>query len=129
MKEVLEKFSGFIKNTMPAKTTYGVRIPDFMNKRVVGEIKNASYQYLSSQIRGFIEIARKEGKMFVLVVSQRTRLSGPLIKEGRKVGGIILQVGGNTSKRILAPVLFLKELMDIYTKYYQEQAGWPTEIY
>jgi|GEM_PF-4390548 len=107
MKEIYEKFPGFIKNTKSFSTSYGNRIPDFMNKIVIGEIKNVKYQYLSSQIRGFIELASKQGKIFVLIISEKTKLSKPLIREIYKAKGIIVQVGNNGSKIIKVTLFFI----------------------
>ena len=113
MKDVYQKFPGFAKNTQTYLTSFGNRIPDFINNSVVGEIKNVAYQHLSSQIKGFMEIAKEEGKTFVLVVKEGTKLSTPLIIEIRKAGGRIIEVGSEGTKAILSsPVIMTKDLFD-----------------
>ena len=112
-EQVLKKFPGFIKNTKDSVTSYGKRIPDFTNGKVIGEIKNVSYQYLSKQIKGFMEIADREGKKFVLVVNQGAKLSAPLIREINRVGGKIIEVGQGASKGLdMVPVVVPTQLLD-----------------
>jgi hypothetical protein len=115
MSDVYQKFPGFLKNTTTYVTSFGKRIPDFINNSVIGEIKNVSYQYLSTQIKGFMEIAKKQGKTFVLVVKEGTKLSKPLINTIRASGGKIIQVGvDGTSKLLSSPIIMTKDLFNMW---------------
>jgi len=109
MKQIYEAYPGFAKNTESFTTSFGSRIPDFINKKVVGEIKNVKYQHFSSQIKGFMEIARKEGKKFVLVIEEGTRLSKPLVKAISRSGGEIIKVA---SKKVIMPFFFSNEQLE-----------------
>ena len=96
--EILRQFPGL--NNPEAKRTfitqnYGVRIFDFANARTLGEIKNTAYQTLTPQIRGFLEVARDKNMRFILIVSEGTRLSGPLVERIAAYGGRIYTFGKN----------------------------------
>ena len=75
-----------------------------------------SYQYLSSQIKGFIEIAEKGGKTFVLIISEGTKLSKPLIDAIDAVGGKIIRFGeGIKMTPFIMPIdLLNKALNPVY---------------
>ena len=74
-------------------TQYGNRIFDFANSRFFGEIKNTSYQSLTQQLRGFLQIAGDQRRPFVLIVNEATRLSEPLKREIIAAGGAIYTFG------------------------------------
>jgi hypothetical protein len=101
MKQIYEQFPEFIKNTTSYVTSFGKRIPDFINDKVIGEIKYVNYQYLSSQIKGMIEIAREQGKKFILVIDEaKTTLSAPLTVAIAKAEGEVLRVASSIGKGI-----------------------------
>ncbi|MCK2240646.1 MULTISPECIES: polymorphic toxin-type HINT domain-containing protein [unclassified Crossiella] len=74
------------KNTLVLTNTLSgrSRIPDFLNygKGELGEAKNASYVYLSSQLRDYLDHAKQHSLKMILYVRNngRTTLSGPLDK-------------------------------------------------
>jgi len=92
-EQVYRDFPDYIKNTKTYITSFGNRIPDIINEKakIVGEIKNVSYQALTRQIRGFLEIAKDEGSTFVLVIRKGATLSGPLLKAIIDAGGVIVE--------------------------------------
>lgn len=94
MLQVFEKYPGFKPNTIAKNTTvYGSRIPDFVNKAVVGEIKNVRYQTLTRQIKGMMQIATSTDRKFILVIKNGTKLSKPLQKAIRGAGAKIIKYG------------------------------------
>jgi hypothetical protein len=90
MAEVFGYYPEFISNTKSFLTDFGKRIPDFLDPKIIGEIKNVSYQTLTAQINGFLQVAKNDGLKFILVVKEGTRLSGPLIRAIKDIGGSII---------------------------------------
>jgi hypothetical protein len=131
MKQIYSDFPDYIKNTQTFITSYGNRIPEFLNDKIkiIGDIKNVAYQSLTSQIKGFLQIAREQGKTFVLVVSQGTRLSKPLIDAISEAGGKIVRIGDKAIKSISVPVLLNKDVLDAYLNQLQRRSGSYQEIY
>jgi hypothetical protein len=115
MKQVFAQFPDFTQNTKTFITEFGKRIPDIVNDTIVGEIKNVAYQTLTSQLRGFIEIADKTGKQFVLMIREGATLSAPLIREIAKYGGEIVKVATNmASKSTSFFVLIDQRILDYF---------------
>lgn len=112
MQQVYNKYSGFTKNTKSFVTNFGNRIPDFINAKTLGEIKNVSYQYLSRQIRGFLELAKKMDKTFVLVVTEGTKLSKPLVRAIQEAGGRIIEIGDKVGKGTKTVPIFFKNVIE-----------------
>lgn len=54
------------------------RIPDELGSGVLGEVKNVSSLWYSSQLRDFAAYAQQNGLQFNLYVRGSTQLSGPL---------------------------------------------------
>lgn len=87
-----------VKNTSTYVTSYGKVIPDFIdkvNKQLI-EVKNVNYQYLSSQIKGMLEVAESENLDVVLVVREGTKLSAKLVQAIADAGGTIVTVSSET---------------------------------
>ena len=116
MEEVYGKFPGFIKNSGKFITSFGKRIPDFINDVVVGEIKNVKYQSLTKQIKGFIEMSKDSEKTFVLIIKKGTKLSGPLIKAIKDAKGIIIELGSDGAKIITTPLVMDRKLLEFYVE-------------
>lgn len=114
MNEVYKMYPGLVKNNDKFYTKYGFRIPDIINKKVVGEIKNVKYQALTKQIKGFLEISEKEGKQFVLVIKKGTRLSKPLVNAVKGASGIILEIGDGFVKMLSTPFFVTEDMFNIY---------------
>jgi Restriction endonuclease fold toxin 7 len=75
-----EAASGIVKNTQSLTINGRPRIPDELDHsaRVIGEVKNVKYQYLSTQLKDDLSYAQENGYQFNLYVNARTRLSRPL---------------------------------------------------
>jgi RHS repeat-associated protein len=75
------------KNTLKITAPSGKdRIPDFITKKHIIEVKNTKSQSYTRQIKDYQKISKKNGKKMVLYTRKNTRLSRPLkqqIKNGR----------------------------------------------
>jgi RHS repeat-associated protein len=80
--EAGELAAGIIKNTERIESFTGkaYRIPDELNaaERVIGEVKNVSYQAYTKQLRDYVQYAQKYGYEFRLYIKQGAKLSVPL---------------------------------------------------
>jgi RHS repeat-associated protein len=99
---------GFVKNTVPVVVNNTRRIPDILNKDIVGEIKSGSYTSLTSQMKDFLQYSGQEGKDFMLYVKEGAKQSGPLVNAISQAGGSIVTVGASVTTAVLdAPLLFV----------------------
>ncbi|MFF2845091.1 putative toxin [Streptomyces sp. NPDC058001] len=75
-----EAASGIVKNTQRITINGRGRTPDELDhmRGVIGEVKNVKYQYLSTQIKDYLDYAQANGYGMNLYVRGNTRLSGPL---------------------------------------------------
>lgn len=73
-----ESGAGITKNTRKLLINGRTRIPDELTPTTIGEVKNVSYQYLSTQLKDDLDYAQSNGLRFNLYVRSGTRLSGPL---------------------------------------------------
>ncbi|MCA8939847.1 MAG: hypothetical protein KDB07_08570 [Planctomycetes bacterium] len=79
-----EELAGWTKNIKQIDSLSGkrnFRVPDFMDERVIGEVKNVKRQGWTHQIQDFVRFAEQEGKRFVLKVPRGTKLSSRLQKQ------------------------------------------------
>lgn len=77
-----EASAGISKNTQRININGRWRIPDQFDPedRIIGEVKNVKYQYLSTQLRDDLDYARQHDYTLILYVNSNTRLSSTLEK-------------------------------------------------
>ena len=119
MNQVYQTYPGFVKNTQSFITNHGKRIPDFINDKVLGEIKAVQYQYNSSQLKGLMQAARDQSKQFVLIIKEGTKLSAPLIAALAKAKAIIITIA-NSASGIFAPFVIGLEDQMRYLQFMEE---------
>ncbi|MBO0822839.1 MAG: hypothetical protein J2P27_03145, partial [Actinobacteria bacterium] len=73
-----ENSAGITKNSNAISINGRTRIPDELTGTTIGEVKNRAYQYLSTQIRDYLDYAKQTGRTFNLYVRASTQLSVPL---------------------------------------------------
>jgi restriction endonuclease fold toxin 7 of polymorphic toxin system/pretoxin HINT domain-containing protein len=76
--KVGEDAAGITKNTEKLRINGRERIPDELTGRTIGEVKNVKYQYLSTQLRDYLDYAQQNSLQFNLYVRKDTQLSQPL---------------------------------------------------
>jgi hypothetical protein len=88
-EKVASKFLKATKNNAGYKINGGVRIPDFVLKKYIVEVKNVQRQALTKQIKDSIALASERNKTFMLITDKGTQLSNPLKEAIKSVGGVI----------------------------------------
>ena len=78
-----EELAGITKNTERIESLSqpgSYRVPDVLNdeERIIGEVKNVSYQPFTRQLRDYSGWAEQNGYSFELYIRDSTRMSGPL---------------------------------------------------
>jgi len=71
---------GLPKNTTPVQGREGESIPDFMNPREVGEIKDVAVAARTRQIRIQQEVAKDSGRRHTVITGDKTKVTDPLLR-------------------------------------------------
>jgi len=97
MKLIYEMDPDFIKNTKSFYTSYGLRIPDIINKSksTIGEIKHVKYISNTKQMKGILEISQRNNAKFLLIINKSAKISKPLLAGISKVSGEIIRVASS----------------------------------